>query len=131
MIKILISHCLLGENCKWNGRNNARDLLISIQDKVEYIPVCAEVFGGLELLRFLDIEHIKRCLVRRREVTGCLTAYPACRHIGDFTCRNETVHILIEIDGGLIPVDSDTLFELDDLAEDVIAEPFQGFLCSC
>lgn len=47
MIKILISHCLLGENCKWNGRNNARDLLISIQDKVEYIPVCAEVFGGL------------------------------------------------------------------------------------
>lgn len=47
MIKILISHCLLGENCKWNGRSNARELLISIQDKVEFIPVCAEVFGGL------------------------------------------------------------------------------------
>ena len=47
MIKILVSHCLLGENCKWNGRNNARDLIISLQDKVELIPVCAEVWGGL------------------------------------------------------------------------------------
>ena len=52
MIKILISHCLLGENCKWNGRNNARELLLNIQDKVEYIPVCAEVFGGLPIPRF-------------------------------------------------------------------------------
>lgn len=47
MVKILISHCLLGENCKYNGRNNARELIISIKDKVEFIPVCAEVFGGL------------------------------------------------------------------------------------
>lgn len=52
MIKILISHCLLGENCKWNGRNNARELLLNIQDKVEFIPVCAEVFGGLPIPRF-------------------------------------------------------------------------------
>ena len=52
MIKILISHCLLGENCKWNGRNNARELLLNIQDKVELIPVCAEVFGGLPIPRF-------------------------------------------------------------------------------
>ena len=47
MIKILISHCLLGENCKWNGRNNAREMIIALQDKVEFIPVCAEVWGGL------------------------------------------------------------------------------------
>ena len=47
MIKILISHCLLGENCKYNGRNNFRDYLAQIQDKVEFIPVCPEVMGGL------------------------------------------------------------------------------------
>lgn len=47
MIKILISHCLLGENCKYNRRNNFRDYLAQIQDKVEFIPVCPEVFGGL------------------------------------------------------------------------------------
>ena len=52
MIKILISHCLLGENCKWNGRNNTRELLLNIQDKVEFIPVCAEVLGGLPIPRF-------------------------------------------------------------------------------
>lgn len=47
MIKILISSCLLGNNCKWNGRNNARELIMSIKDKVEFIPVCSEVLGGL------------------------------------------------------------------------------------
>ena len=47
MIKILISKCLLGENCKYNGRNNLREYLVNIQDKVEFIPVCPEVMGGL------------------------------------------------------------------------------------
>lgn len=42
-----MSHCLLGKNCKWNGKNNASDLIISISDKVEFIPVCPEIFGGL------------------------------------------------------------------------------------
>lgn len=51
MIKILISSCLLGNNCKWNGRNNARELIISIKDKVEFIPVCSEVLGGLPVPR--------------------------------------------------------------------------------
>lgn len=51
MIKILISSCLLGNNCKWNGRSNARELIMSIKDKVEFIPVCSEVLGGLPIPR--------------------------------------------------------------------------------
>ena len=33
MINILVSACLLGENCKWNGRNNARDHIIKLKEK--------------------------------------------------------------------------------------------------
>lgn len=47
MINILVSACLLGENCKWNGRNNARDHIIKLKEKYNLIPFCSEVLGGL------------------------------------------------------------------------------------
>lgn len=47
MINILVSACLLGENCKWNGRNNAREHIIKLKEKYNLIPFCAEVLGGL------------------------------------------------------------------------------------
>ena len=47
MIKILISSCLLGENCKWNGKSNHSELLDSIKDKIDFISVCGEKLGGL------------------------------------------------------------------------------------
>lgn len=47
MEKVLVSACLLGENCKWNGRNNTREKVLSIKDKVEFVPCCAEVLGGM------------------------------------------------------------------------------------
>lgn len=48
-MKILVSACLLGENCKYNGGNNFNEELITIlrKTKVEIIPVCPEVLGGL------------------------------------------------------------------------------------
>lgn len=47
MEKILISHCLLGKNCKWNGKSNWNEKIASLKDKYELIPICPEVFGGL------------------------------------------------------------------------------------
>lgn len=47
MINILVSACLLGENCKWNGRNNAREHIIKLKEKYNLVPFCAEVLGGL------------------------------------------------------------------------------------
>ena len=44
---ILVSACLLGENCKYNGGNNAcQEIIVYLKDK-EYISVCPEVLGGL------------------------------------------------------------------------------------
>ena len=43
------------------------------------------------------------------EVTGGLSTYPTCGHVGDFACRHKAVHILIEADGGLVTVDGHTV----------------------
>lgn len=51
MKKILVSACLLGTNCKYNGSNNFNEKVIEyIKDK-EVIPICPEVLGGLSIPR--------------------------------------------------------------------------------
>lgn len=49
--KILVSACLLGENCKYSGSNNRNDEVIALADSFELIPVCPECFGGLTIPR--------------------------------------------------------------------------------
>lgn len=51
-MKILISHCFLGENCKYNGGNNYNAELLNALKNHELIPVCPETFGGLKSPRF-------------------------------------------------------------------------------
>ena len=44
--KLLISSCLIGENVKYNGKNNKIDLT-TLEKKYTLIPFCPEVEGGL------------------------------------------------------------------------------------
>ena len=44
---ILVSACLLGENCKYNGGNNRNERVLRYVAGHEVIPVCPEVLGGL------------------------------------------------------------------------------------
>ncbi len=44
--KLLISACLMGENVKYNGKNNLIDL-DKIKEQYMLIPFCPEVVGGL------------------------------------------------------------------------------------
>ena len=46
-MKIMVSACLLGENCRYDGRNNRNEKLLSFLRGHEVIPVCPEVMGGL------------------------------------------------------------------------------------
>ena len=46
-MKIMVSACLLGENCKYNGGNNLRPELLRLLSGHTVIPVCLEVLGGL------------------------------------------------------------------------------------
>lgn len=46
-MKILVSACLMGENCKYNGGNNRDESLMALLENHEIIMVCPEVLGGL------------------------------------------------------------------------------------
>ena len=46
-MKIMVSACLLGENCKYSGGNNLRPELLRLLSGHTVIPVCPEVLGGL------------------------------------------------------------------------------------
>ena len=51
--KVLISACLAGINCKFNGENNLLDsgVLDEISKKYHLLFICPEVFGGLSTPR--------------------------------------------------------------------------------
>ena len=50
-MKIAVSACLLGENCKYNGGNNYSEKLIEYIKGHEVISICPEVLGGLSIPR--------------------------------------------------------------------------------
>jgi uncharacterized protein YbbK (DUF523 family) len=46
-MRIMVSACLVGENCKYNGGNNRNEELLNLLSGHEVIAVCPEVLGGL------------------------------------------------------------------------------------
>lgn len=55
MEHILVSACLCGKNCKWDGGNNRNQKLLDymemMKDKAEFHEVCPEQMGGLSTPR--------------------------------------------------------------------------------
>ena len=51
IMKIAVSACLLGENCKYNGGNNFSQKVIEFVKGHEVVPLCPEVLGGLPVPR--------------------------------------------------------------------------------
>ena len=49
MEKLLISACLAGENCKYNGGNNYTPLVEELKKRYVLVTVCPECFGGLPI----------------------------------------------------------------------------------
>ncbi len=50
-MKVLVSSCLLGKNCKYNGGNNYNDGVIDFASKHDIIEICPEQLGGLSTPR--------------------------------------------------------------------------------
>ncbi len=46
-MKVLVSACLLGENCKYNGGNNDCPTVHAFVKDKEVLPVCPEMMAGL------------------------------------------------------------------------------------
>lgn len=51
IIIVLISACLLGVNCKYDGKNNLDDRIVEYFKGKNIIPVCPEQLGGLSTPR--------------------------------------------------------------------------------
>jgi uncharacterized protein YbbK (DUF523 family) len=50
-VKVLVSACLLGRNCKYNGGNNYREKVEEFLRGKEVIEVCPEMLAGLGVPR--------------------------------------------------------------------------------
>ena len=46
-MKIMVSACLAGENCKYNGGSNRNEKVLRLMEENEVILVCPEQMGGL------------------------------------------------------------------------------------
>lgn len=51
MKKLLISACLYGEKCRYDGKDNLLSCLDLLKEKFILVPFCPEVMGGLEAPR--------------------------------------------------------------------------------
>lgn len=50
-MNILISACLMGINCRYNGESEIVKELEELKNKYNLIPVCPEIYGGLKTPR--------------------------------------------------------------------------------
>jgi uncharacterized protein YbbK (DUF523 family) len=70
MEPILISACLLGQNTKYDGKNNYLDIVSLLKSKYELIPICPEVLGGLLIPRDpSEINGNKVISINNKDVT--------------------------------------------------------------
>ena len=97
-MKIMVSACLLGENCKYNGGNNRNDALLALLAGHEVIPVCPEVLGGLPTPR-VPAEIAGGKVVNREGVSVMMVT-----HSEKVACCSERVIFLVDgnIQGELI-----------------------------
>ena len=72
-MKIVVSACLLGRNCKYNGGNNLNERVIEYVCGKDVIEVCPEVLAGLGTPR-IPIEIVDGVIMSRdgRCVDGAL-----------------------------------------------------------
>ena len=47
MEKLLVSACLLGCSCRYDGKTCKNDAAVTLKDRYELVPVCPEQLGGL------------------------------------------------------------------------------------
>lgn len=85
-MKIVVSACLLGENCKYNGGNNYSSAVAEFIKGREVIPVCPERLAGLGIPR--EPIEIVEGVVRRKDGTSV-----------DESLRKAVEQILAQLEG--------------------------------
>ena len=50
-MRVLVSSCILGENCKYNGKNNRNELALDFLKDKEVVSICPEMLAGMSTPR--------------------------------------------------------------------------------
>ncbi len=85
MEKILVSACLLGIPCRYDGRSVPSEEVIALGEKYCLVPICPEIYGGLETPRTPSERIGDRVMMRDgKDVTenymrGARAALELCR----------------------------------------------------
>lgn len=92
-MKVLVSACLLGENCKYNGGNNYNQAVVDYLEGKQPVPVCPELRAGLGCPR-MPIELVDGVMTCRDGTCVDLPVRRAIREILD-EYRNQDIHCAI------------------------------------
>ncbi len=90
MDNILVSACLLGVSCRYDGQSRPNENVIALKDKYNMIPVCPEIMGGLPTPRLpSEIVNGRVVMENGKDVTMEYQrgAFEALRLAGLFGCR--------------------------------------------
>ena len=63
-MKILVSACLLGIDCKYNGKNNKNEQVLKLLKDHDLVPVCPEIMGGLPTPRIPAEIHQNKVMAK-------------------------------------------------------------------
>jgi len=63
-MKVVVSACLLGENCKYNGGNNYNAAVVEFVKEKNTLPICPEMMAGMRCPR-IPIEIVNGVLMDR------------------------------------------------------------------
>lgn len=134
--KILVSACLTGENCRYDGKNNRNDSVMKLAKYYDLIPICPEVNGGMKTPRApSEIKGDKVVSITGKDVTQFYNdgAYWACSiariyHIKlavlkekSPSCGCKLIHNGL-FDGKVIPGKGITVRKLEQMGVKVIDE---------
>ena len=74
MKNILVSACLLGENCRYDGTNKKDNFILSLEKAHTLIPICPEVLSGLGIPRVpCERQKDKIISLLKEDLTGYFT----------------------------------------------------------
>ena len=79
-MKVIVSACLLGRNCKYNGGNNYDATVAAFLEGKEVIPVCPEELAGLGVPR-TPMEIVDGVLINRDGINVDAPVRAAVAHI--------------------------------------------------
>lgn len=88
-MKIMVSACLLGRNCKYNGGNNLNEKVVAFLQGHEIVPVCPEEILGVPRV---PMEIVDGVLINKE---GTVVDEPVRRAVAKIVEENPDVDLAV------------------------------------